>query len=169
MTCCQNTVASGVCNKPAEGAASCPFVVYLANLAVWNVKLHNLHWNVVGRAFVQVHEFTESLYDEVNEQFDAVAEACKMRGKFPPVKLSEYLAMATIEEVEARDYPVSEVIEMVEADMKLMRDLALEIRKNAAEADDFQVQALMEGYLEGYAKQLWFLRAMKEDCCCKSE
>ena len=55
------------CNmKPAAGAAaSCPFIVYLANLAVWNAKLHNLHWNVVGPAFVQVHEFTESLYDEV--------------------------------------------------------------------------------------------------------
>ena len=100
---------------------------YLANLALWQLKLHNYHWNVTGRMFVSVHEWTEKLYDEAFDQFDAV-----------------------------------------EANMKLMRDLALEIRKNAAEADDFQVQALMEGYLEGYAKQLWFLRAMKEDCC-KSE
>lgn len=167
MTCCQNNVASGVCNKPAEGAASCPFVVYLANLAVWNAKLHNLHWNVVGRAFVQVHEFTESLYDEVNEQFDAVAEACKMRGKFPPVKLSEYLAMATIEEVEARDYPVSEVIEMVEADMKLMRDLAEKIRNGADEMGDYLLVAQFEDYLAKYAKNLWFLSAMQKGCCGK--
>lgn len=48
--------------------------VYLSNLALWNVKLHNLHWNVTGRTFVQIHEFTEKLYDEVFEQFDAVAE-----------------------------------------------------------------------------------------------
>ena len=131
---------------------------YLANLALWQLKLHNYHWNVTGRMFVSVHEWTEKLYDEAFDQFDAVAEVLKMRGEMPLVTSAEYQAAATLKEVAG-----------VEADMKLMRDLALEIRKNAAEADDFQVQALMEGYLEGYAKQLWFLRAMKEDCCCKSE
>ena len=142
---------------------------YLANLALWQLKLHNYHWNVTGRMFVSVHEWTEKLYDEAFDQFDAVAEVLKMRGEMPLVTSAEYQAAATIKEVEGRAYSVSEVLAGVEADMTLMRDLALEIRKNAADADDFQVQALMEGYLEGYGKQLWFLRAMKEDCCCKSE
>ena len=137
---------------------------YLANLALWQLKLHNYHWNVTGRMFVAVHEYTEKLYDEAFDQFDAVAEVLKMRGEMPLVT-----SAATIKEVEGRAFSVSEVLAGVEADMTLMRDLALEIRKNAAEADDFQVQALMEGYLEGYAKQLWFLRSMKEDCGCKSE
>lgn len=142
---------------------------YLANLALWQFKLHNYHWNVTGRMFVAVHEYTEKLYDEAFDQFDAVAEVLKMRGEMPLVKTSEYQAAATIEELEGRTYSVGEVLAGVEADMTLMRDLALEIRKEAAESDDFQVQALMEGYLEGFTKQLWFLRAMKEDCCCKSE
>ena len=132
---------------------------YLANLALWQLKLHNYHWNVTGRMFVS----------EAFDEFDAVAEVLKMRGEMPLVTSAEYQAAATLKEVEGRAYTVAEVLAGVEADMKLMRDLAQEIRKNAAEADDFQVQALMEGYLEGYAKQLWFLRAMKEDCCCKSE
>jgi DNA-binding ferritin-like protein len=34
-----------------------PLNVYLSDLAVLNVKLHNLHWNVVGPQFVQLHEF----------------------------------------------------------------------------------------------------------------
>ena len=58
--------------------------VYLSNLALWNVKLHNLHWNVTGRTFVQIHEFTEKLYDEVFEQFDAVAEIQKMQNNMQP-------------------------------------------------------------------------------------
>ena len=48
-------------NQACDVNAVCPVMVYLANLAVWNAKLHNLHWNVVGRAFVQVHEYTEGL------------------------------------------------------------------------------------------------------------
>lgn len=58
-------------NQACETSAVCPVKVYLANLAVLNAKLHNLHWNVVGRAFIQVHEYTEGLYDELFEQFDA--------------------------------------------------------------------------------------------------
>ena len=47
---------------------------YLANLAVLNVKWHNIHWNVVGKQFLRVHTYTEELYDQLFEDFDAVAE-----------------------------------------------------------------------------------------------
>ena len=57
--------------------------VYLSNLAVLNVNLHNIHWNVVGKQFFRVHEFTESLYDDFFEQYDAVAELLKMKGENP--------------------------------------------------------------------------------------
>ena len=73
--------------------------VYLSNLALWNVKLHNLHWNITGRTFVQIHEFTEKLYDEVFEQFDAVAEIQKMQNNMPLVKMSDYLQQATLSEI----------------------------------------------------------------------
>ena len=104
-------------NQTCETSAVCPVKVYLANLAVLNAKLHNLHWNVVGRAFIQVHEYTEGLYDELFEQFDAVAEAMKMRGGFPPVRLSEFLKIATVEELDARDFSVSEVLQIVTEDV----------------------------------------------------
>ena len=100
-------------NQACETSAVCPVKVYLANLAVLNAKLHNLHWNVVGRAFIQVHEYTEGLYDELFEQFDAVAEAMKMRGGFPPVRLSEFLKIATVEELDTRDFTVTEKLQIV--------------------------------------------------------
>lgn len=33
--------------------------VFLANLAVLNIKVHNLHWNVVGLQFPLIHKMTE--------------------------------------------------------------------------------------------------------------
>ena len=143
--------------------------VYLANLGLWLVKLHNLHWNVTGKQFVGVHQFTEKLYDEVFEQYDAVAEVMKMQEKMPLVRMSQYLEVATLEEVDGRDFTVEEVLDMVEADMKTMQALAKQIREEAVKEDDFQVQGLYEGYLDGYAKQLWFLRAIRKECgcCCK--
>lgn len=158
MTCpCNENTNVQACETSAR---VCPVKVYLANLAVWNAKLHNLHWNVVGGAFVQVHEFTEKLYDAVNEQFDAVAEAMKMRDAFPPVRLSQYLELATIEEIDSRDYPVAEVVSLVYEDMVKMQALAKEIREGADKFGDDLLVAQFDDYLAEYAKNLWFLKAM---------
>lgn len=145
--------------------------VYLANLAVWNIKLHNLHWNVTGHFFKPLHDLTESLYDETFEAFDSVAEALKIKSEMPLSTMKDYLAAATIQEVSPKDFSGHEVVAMIEADMVLMRDLALEIRKNAAESDDFEIQAMFEGYVAGFSKQLWFIRAMKakHECGCRSQ
>ena len=135
--------------------------VYLANLAVWTAKLHNIHWNVEGLAFVQVHQFTEKMYDEAFEQYDAVAEVQKMQGKTPMVMLSDFLKIATLKEIPAKAFTIDEALALVESDMKLMNDLAKEIRNEADEKGDFQVVAMFEGYMEGFAKNLWFLKAMR--------
>ena len=134
--------------------------VYLSNLAVWTAKLHNIHWDVNGLAFVQVHEFTEKLYDETFEQYDAVAEVQKMQGTMPMVKLSDFLKTATIKEIDAKDFTIEEALKLVEADMKTMSALAKEIRDEADDKGDFQVVAMFEDYLAKYAKNLWFLKAM---------
>ena len=156
-------------NQTCETSAVCPVKVYLANLAVLNAKLHNLHWNVVGRAFIQVHEYTEGLYDELFEQFDAVAEAMKMRGGFTPVRLSEFLKIATGEELVARDFSVSEVQHIVNEAVLKMQALAKEIREGADKMGDYLLSAQFDGYLESYAKRVWFLKAMQKDCCCSGE
>ena len=157
-------------NQACESTSRvCPVKVYVANLAVLNAKLHNLHWNVVGRAFVQVHEYTEGLYDEFFEQFDAVAEAMKMRGGFPPVRLSEYLKLATIEELDAREVSVSEVLQIVLDDVLAMQALAKEIREGADKMGDYLLAAQFDGYLESFAKRVWFLKAMQKDCCCSGK
>jgi starvation-inducible DNA-binding protein len=56
---------------------------YLSNLAVLFVKLHNVHWNVVGNQFLRIHTFTEELYDQIFEDFDEVAELLKTKGVMP--------------------------------------------------------------------------------------
>lgn len=137
------------------------FNTYLANLAVLNVKFHNVHWNVVGKQFVQVHEFTESLYDVFFEQYDAVAEALKMRNVYPVASLKEYLELTTVKEIESKDYSVEEVIDLVESELKALCELATSIRNEADEANDFVLVAQFEDYIAGFQKNLWFIKAMK--------
>lgn len=140
---------------------------YLANLALWTVKLHSLHWNVTGPLFVSLHEYTEKLYDEAFEAYDAVAELLKMRGEKPLSTMREYLGAATLKEAPARDFTCCEAAGAVEEDMKAMRALALEIRREAVEKDDFAAQTMFEDFVRGFDKQLWFLKAMKKDGSCE--
>lgn len=134
--------------------------VYLSNLAVLNTKLHNLHWNVTGRTFVQIHEFTEKMYNSVFEQYDEVAEILKMNNDTPLVKLADYLKHATIKELDAKDFTADEVLKVLEADIKEMNSLAKEIRDEASAKDNFQVANLFEDYLASHTKNMWFLKAM---------
>ena len=122
---------------------------YVATLAVWNVKLHNIHWNVEGHLFKGIHEYTESLYDRAAEQYDETAEILKMRGEMPVATAAESLQASVIEELPSRVFSCCEAVAVVQADMEKVAKLAREIRDEAAEADDF--------------KDLWFLRAMRSD------
>ena len=133
---------------------------YLSNLGVLNTKLHNLHWNVEGKQFMQIHQFTEGLYDDFFQKFDEIAELMKMKGEMPLVKMSDYIEHATIEEVDAKKFDCVEVLNIVEADLKEMKSLATEIRNEADENGDFEVVGEFEEHLAGYSKNLWFIKAI---------
>lgn len=133
---------------------------YLSNLAVLNVRLHNLHWNVVGKNFVQIHEFAESLYNDFFEKYDEVAEILKMRDQKPLVKMADYLKNASIQELDKDRFSTDEVLQIVQDDLNRMKSLGMEIRNAADEVGDFEVVAAFESHVAGYSKNLWFIRSM---------
>lgn len=133
---------------------------YLSNLAVLNVKFHNLHWNVVGIHFQELHDLTEELYDDLFEKYDAVAELLKMKGKMPLSRVADYLEKASVEEVEPKDFNEKEVLEILLNDITKMKELALEIRNEADEEGDFAVVNEFEDHISGYNKNIWFISSM---------
>ena len=133
---------------------------YLADLSVWNVKLHNLHFNVTGPQFKSIHEYLESIYDEAFEYFDAVAEHVKMQGQFPLVNSVEYAKLTKIEELGQEDIPQAKVIDILLKDFKYMNDQAVAIRAAADEEGDFLLVSMMEDHVAYYVKQIWFIESM---------
>lgn len=135
---------------------------YVANLAVMNVKLHNLHWNVVGMEFMPIHLKTEELYTDFFIKYDDVAEQIKILSQTPLSTMKEYLETATIKEISPKAFTAKEVVGMVIEDIKILSDLAKKIRKVADEEDEFSVVAMFEAHVEYYAKELWFLNSMNQ-------
>lgn len=135
------------------------FNVYLANLAVFTIKLHNIHWNVEGEQFVPCHLFTEAEYDKSFERMDGIAEHFKMYGLIPASTMKEYLELATIKEEPSRKFDCREAYEIVLADLELLRKQATELRHAADKEGWFSAVAHFEEHVNDYNKQIWFLKA----------
>ena len=130
---------------------------YVADLAVLNIKFHNLHWNVVGERFVPVHVYLEEQYDALFEQFDEVAERLKMIGEYPLASMKSYLDATKVEELENKDYSIAEAFGVVKEEYTKLKALATEVRNLADDEGDFVTVALMEDMVAEYDKQLWFI------------
>lgn len=135
---------------------------YLADINVFKVKLLNLHWNVVGKQFMILHNLTEEIYDILWEQIDVVAEVLRMKDELPLSTVKEYLERTRIEEVPAREFTNTEVLDYVVADLEKMKDLTVEVRNAADEADDFELVALFEDYASVYSKYIWFTKSLSK-------
>lgn len=133
---------------------------YLANVGVNFVKLHNLHWNVVGLQFKAVHEYLESLYDSMADVLDELAELIKMGGAYPLASMKSYLEVSEIKELESKDYSIKESLEIVLSDIKLLKANAEELRNLAASEDYYPLQVMAEDHLGNYNKVIWFIESM---------
>lgn len=133
---------------------------YLANIGVSYVKLHNLHWNVVGKDFKPVHEYLETLYNGFADVLDNVAELLKMNGYVPAASLKEYLELTSIKELDSEKISTSDALEVVLSDMELLKKQAEDIRSAADKEDEYSVVDAMEADLMEYCKTIWFLNSM---------
>ena len=133
---------------------------YLSNLVVFYTKLHDLHWNVKGKHFVQVHEYTEARYEDMSEKFDEVAEKIIMKDETPVSTLKEYVELATIKELGGKEYTDVEVLKEVLADLEALKAQATELRNAFDEEGDFTVVMMLEDHVAGYEKEIWFLKSM---------
>lgn len=133
---------------------------YLANIGVSYIKMHNLHWNVVGPAFKVVHEYLEGIYDAYADVLDEVAELLRMNGALPAASLKEYLALADIEELPSEEISIPDALAILLADMKQLKAQAAAIRAAADEEDAFETVAMMEDQISQFNKDIWFVESM---------
>lgn len=133
---------------------------FLSDLAVMNVKLHNVHWNVEGKLFFALHAKTEELYDYMFAQYDEVAELLKIKNVFPLASMKDYLANASIKELDSKAYSTEEVVRVVVEDLNTLAKKARDIRNVADEAGEFTIVILFEDIVATLEKNLWFFRSL---------
>ena len=133
---------------------------YLSDLVVFYLKLHDLHWNVKGLQFVPVHEYTDARYEDMAGKFDEIAELLLQHEEKPVSSISEYVKLASIQELNKGSYRDEEVLKILFDDMSLLKDEAVKLREAVDAEGLFDVVAALEDHVAGYNKELWFLRSM---------
>ncbi|MCF8010484.1 MAG: DNA starvation/stationary phase protection protein [Clostridiales bacterium] len=133
--------------------------LYLANLNVLYVKLHNFHWNVVGFNFFEMHEKLQELYEFVALELDRIAERILMLGYKPVASLEGALRLTTLKEAPSVDFSSVNVARAVIHDFT---EVVKQIRKLAAlagENNDEYTIVLLGDAIGFYEKNIWMFRA----------
>ncbi len=133
----------------------------VANLQVLYVKLHNYHWNVRGAQFFSIHQVTESYYDYMAEQYDAIAERILQLGAKPLTTLKEYLDNATLQEEQGKDFEPPYILDRLIEDFNQLKKDFKEISDLANEINDQTTVAMADENVAWLEKAIWMLNASK--------
>jgi len=132
--------------------------VYLATNFSFYLKLHFFHWNIEGSDFPQYHGFLDTLYNEVWEAHDAIAEHIRAIEGYAPGSLSRYLDMTKIKD-QVEPIPAPEMIKMALADNNILL-AAIKTAYDAAEAaGEIGLSNFLQDRTDIHKKHGWMLRA----------
>ncbi len=130
----------------------------LADLSVHYQNLRNLHWNVRGKMFHQLHEMYEGVYTAVSDQVDEVAERILMLEGQPFSSMSDFVKNARLEEAKII-HDGETGVKLLASETKYFIERFREIIDLAGDSSDEGTVAMMSALIESYEKQLWMLRA----------
>ena len=131
--------------------------VLLSNYVLEAHKLQNAHWYVKGPSFFNAHATLETLYDQAFDQIDEIAELILQNGGKPFGSLKKFAASATLEEHADEFKSPEDVFDAAKRDFESLRELALQITKDADAEDNFLISAAMDEQNAALSKLIWML------------
>lgn len=125
----------------------------LADKVSFYFRAHGAHWNVVGTDFAEYHQLFQQIYEDVYGSIDPLAEILRKLGQKAPFKLSDFIALRSIDDstMDSQDARV------LATDLLAANDLLIESIAYAFEcADDLNQQGIANFLAERLdAHQMW--------------
>lgn len=132
---------------------------YVADIAIFIIKLHNLHWNTTGRHFEEVHKYTEDLYVRFFEMYDEFAEILKAKEQQVFGSMADYLRISSLKEVEKTSFTDTEALSIIAYDFDLLRLTITSLIGKAVESADYGILDVAQKELAYLEKEIWMLKA----------
>lgn len=131
----------------------------LADTFAMYLKTHNYHWNVEGPLFSQYHSFFGTLYEELHDAVDPIAEEIRAMDVYAPGSFTRFMELTDIED----ETIIPDSREMVRR-LSLDNDKVLQSLNVAFKlATNFDKQGLADflaGRIDVHNKHAWMFRSL---------
>ena len=133
--------------------------VALADSFAFYLKAHGFHWNIEGSNFPQYHSFFGSIYEEVWDAVDAIAEHLRTLDVYAPASFSRFKELATIEEEINIPKAIIMVGNLNEDNQKVITSLS-KAYELAEKHKKHGLSNFLQDRIDKHEKWGWQLRAM---------
>jgi len=130
----------------------------LANFQLYYQNLRGIHWNIKGRAFFDLHNKFEELYNDANIKVDEVAERILTLGATPLHTFDDYIKAAKVpvgKDVSKDNEAVQLIVDSLTELLKIER----EILDASDDANDEGTNAMMSDFITEQEKTVWMMKA----------
>jgi starvation-inducible DNA-binding protein len=134
----------------------------LADSYTLYLMTHNFHWNVTGPQFNSLHLMFMGQYTEQWTALDIIAERIRALGYPAPGTYKEFVALASVKEVEGVPKATDMIRHLVAAQEATART-ARALFPVVGAANDQPTADLLTQRLEVHEKTAWMLRSLLED------
>ena len=133
--------------------------VLLASTQSFAIKSQNFHWNIEGSNFPQYHAFYDTLYNDVNDTIDRIAEYIRTLDHYTPGSLQRYAQLSVIQD--QTKIPRAELMfqESLQ-DCQVMIQLSVAIFAEATNDNQQGIANFMAELQDLYGKKAWFIRSI---------
>lgn len=133
---------------------------YVADTAVIFIKLHNIHWNIIGKDFLEIHKYTEELYNHFFKSYDAFAEILKIKNKNVYGSMSDYLKVATLKELGTNELNIKEALKIIKEDFDMLLITVSKLRELAHDVNDISTILIAEDEIKFLNQHIWFITTL---------
>lgn len=132
--------------------------ILLASTQAFAIKSQNFHWNIEGSNFPQYHEFYNTLYNDVSETIDRIAEYIRTLDSYTPASFTRYSELTIIQD--QLKIPRAKLM-FVESlnDSEKMIELVVNIFDVATAERQQGIANFMAELQDLYSKKAWMIRS----------
>lgn len=131
----------------------------LADENVLYTKVRNAHWNVEGPDFHAQHLFFETIYDELAEIIDEVAERVRSIGHYAVGTMKAWLEITQLTEMA---YGKNDSKGFIKEILNDFESLIISLREDIDKVEKYKdagTEDFLVGILEKHEKTAWMLRS----------
>jgi starvation-inducible DNA-binding protein len=133
--------------------------VLLASTQSFAIKSQNFHWNIEGSDFPQYHAFYDSLYNDVNDTIDQIAEYIRILGHYTPGSLQRYAELTVIQD-QVKIPRATLMFQETLQDIEKMLEMIVPMFDEATNERQQGIANFLAELQDLYGKKAWFIRSI---------